>query len=341
MEAVLTQQLREPLTEKRLREKVPRLTAIEDPVSQLVQNQYEENPYPRWVRAAAETPDTLDNFLRGKFVRAGFARPPRPMQDILVAGCGTGQRAIALARKFPDTTVSAVDLSLASLAYARRKSDELSLGIDYGQGDILLLDGRPFDLIESLGVLHHLADPFAGWRNLLSLLRPGGVMLLGLYSPRARQPIVQARARIAELGRGSRAEDIRAFRQILMDSDAPEASILQSEDFFSLSACRDLLFHVQEHHIGLPQIAQFIGEQDLRLLGFELDDAVLGAYRRRFPQDTSATDLACWDAFEAEHPGLFGGMYMFWIQKPGGAAGEVLNSDPAHLQSNVQPGPPS
>jgi Flp pilus assembly protein TadD/2-polyprenyl-3-methyl-5-hydroxy-6-metoxy-1,4-benzoquinol methylase len=338
LEAVLTQQLREPMAEHRLRGEVMRLTAIEDPVSRLVQSQYEENPYPRWVRAAPETPDRIENFLSGKFART-FARPSTAMQDILVAGCGTGQRAIAMARKFPDAHVSAVDLSLASLAYARRKTDEAGLKIDYGQGDILLLEGRRFDLIESLGVLHHLADPFAGWRSLLSLLRPGGVMLLGLYSARARQPIARARARIAELALGSGAEDIRGFRQALMASDRPEASILDSEDFFSLSACRDLLFHVQEHHLSLPQIARFIAENDLRLLGFELEDAVLGAYRRRFPQDDSATDLACWDTFEAEHPGLFGGMYVFWIQTPGAGTREALNSGPALLQSEAKPGP--
>src|SRR6185437_5151958 len=125
---------------------------------------------------------------------------------------------------------------------------ELGLPIAYAQADILELAscGRSFDLIESLGVLHHLADPFAGWRALLSLLRPGGFMLLGLYSETARRPVMAARARIA--GREDSAEKIRRFRQELIQSGDPGsfASILDSEDFFSLSSCRDLLFHVQE-----------------------------------------------------------------------------------------------
>ncbi len=32
--------------------------------------------------------------------------------------------------------------------------------------------GRSFDVIDASGVLHHMADPIAGWRMLLSLLRP-------------------------------------------------------------------------------------------------------------------------------------------------------------------------
>jgi Flp pilus assembly protein TadD/2-polyprenyl-3-methyl-5-hydroxy-6-metoxy-1,4-benzoquinol methylase len=327
VEAVLTQQVREPLRELRLRADIPRLTGIENPVSRLVQNQYEENPYPRWVRAAPETPDTIGNFLGSKFPFARFERPAgRSHQDILIAGCGTGQRSIAMARRFGGRQMLAVDLSLASLGYARRKSEELELTIAYAQADILELEtvgglgGRQFDLIESLGVLHHLADPWAGWRALLSLLRPGGFMLLGLYSEMARRPVLAARARIAERGVGSGAEDIRSFRQELIQSGDPRpyASILESEDFFSLSACRDLLFHVQEQHMTLAEIARFTQSHNLRLLGFELDDAVLAAYRKRFPQDRAATDLACWEAFEADHPGLFGGMYIFWVQKPSG-----------------------
>jgi len=320
VEAVLIQQLREPLLERRLRADIPRLTEIENPVSRLVQTQYEENPYPRWVRPAPETPDTIGNFLTAKFPLAAFERPAgHKPPDILIAGCGTGQRSIAMARKFGASHMLAVDLSLASLGYARRKSEEAGLPIAYAQADILELGRnfdsgeRRFDLIESLGVLHHLADPWAGWRALLSLLRPGGFMLLGLYSEMARRPVMAARARIAERG----VEDISSVRQELIQSGDAYASILESEDFFSLSACRDLLFHVQEQRMTLREIAGFIQDHNLRLLGFELDDAVLAEYRKRFPQDRAATDLASWEAFEMDHPGLFGGMYIFWVQKPG------------------------
>ena len=141
VEAVLTQQLREPLRELRLRADIPRLTGIENPVSRLVQNQYEENPYPRWVRPAPETPDTIGNFLSSKFPFAQFERPAgRSLPDILIAGCGTGQRSIAMARKFGAPHMLAVDLSLASLGYARRKSEELGLTIAYAQADILELE---------------------------------------------------------------------------------------------------------------------------------------------------------------------------------------------------------
>ena len=42
--------------------------------------------------------------------------------SILVAGCGTGQHSIGTASRFSSCHVTAVDLSLASLAYAQRKT---------------------------------------------------------------------------------------------------------------------------------------------------------------------------------------------------------------------------
>src|SRR5215471_19250288 len=185
--ANVAQQVREPREERQYRDLIPRLTAIDDDVSVLVRDQYEENPYPRWVHAASvPEPTTIDDHLRNQFPSAPF----RPLGssggiDVLVAGCGTGRHPIEVARKYKDARVLAIDLSLTSLCYAKRKTPAPVAGrIEYVQADILKLGSieRTFDLIDASGVLHHLADPLAGWRALLSLLRPGGFMRVGLYS---------------------------------------------------------------------------------------------------------------------------------------------------------------
>jgi SAM-dependent methyltransferase len=192
--------------------------------------------------------------------------------------------------------------------------------IEYAQADILALGslGRSFDVIESSGVLHHLADPFAGWRVLLSLLRPGGFMTIGLYSEIARANIVGARAFIAERGYAATAEDIRRCRQdIIALDDGRHAlrSIAKIGDFFSTSGCRDLLFHVQEHRLNLTRIAEFLAANDLRFIGFELEPSVLRQYLSKVPADTAMIDLASWDVFERENPDTFSAMYQFWVQK--------------------------
>jgi Flp pilus assembly protein TadD/SAM-dependent methyltransferase len=321
--ALLTQQVREPREEQALRVALPRLTPIADEVSRRVQQQYEENPYPRWVRLGrAPQPKPLDALLRELFPRA----PLRPLGydqvDFLVAGCGTGQHPLERARQLAGVRILAIDLSAASLAYALRKTRELGVaGIEYAQADILQLGAleRRFDAIETSGVLVAIADPFAAWRVLLALLKPGGLMSVGLYSETARRNIVRAQKFLAANGYGGDPDGIRRGRQAIMDLpvDDPVRAVLAVGDFYSASNCRDLLFHVQETRFTIPQIAAFLAQHRLTFLGFALDPAVRRAYRARFPDDPAETNLGHWHQFEQEHPDTFISMYQFWVQKPG------------------------
>src|SRR5262249_35837670 len=52
LEGLFTQQIAEPREEMRLRGEIARLTGIDDETSRQVREQYEENPYPRWVDVA-------------------------------------------------------------------------------------------------------------------------------------------------------------------------------------------------------------------------------------------------------------------------------------------------
>ena len=318
LQAVLTQQLVEPREEKEDRDKIPRLTKIEDRVSRLVGQQYEENPYPRWVVTPSNRgPMSVEQYLRAQFPSASFAGAAHEGQtDILIAGCGTGQQAIVTARRFASANVLAVDLSVASLCYARRMSRVLDVrNIEYAQADLLELAsiGRRFDVIEASGVLHHLADPMQGWRVLVDLLRPGGVMHVGLYSKAARRQIEAARAYAAERGLRANAQDIRRCRREILTT--PMKSVALFADFFTISECRDLLFHVQEHTLSIPQISTFLREHNFRFIGFELPPQVAAGYRFRFPEDGTMTNLDSWNVFETENPATFASMYQFWIQK--------------------------
>ena len=172
-------------------------------------------------------------------------------------------------------------------------------------------------MIESSGVLHHLQNPFEGWEVLLSLLKPHGLMKLGFYSDIARRDIVKVRDMIAKEGIGSSAREIRTYRKHLLGLKDLEGFgwFLTSSDFFSTSACRDLLFHIQEHRMTLPILSNFFKEKNLSFLGFIINSSVRSSYKNRFPNDTYATDLNNWHIFEQENPDAFRSMYQFWIQK--------------------------
>ena len=313
-------QIVEPLEERRLAAEIPSIGEPKSAVSAAVRSQYEANPYPRWVRtqtrfAAAPLSEIVRELFPGTPVNTGPAR-------ILVAGCGTGQNAIASARRFADSTVLAVDLSRASLGYAKRKTDELGISsITYRHADLLALDAlsERFQLIEASGVLHHLEDALAGWRVLAGLVEPGGFMRIGLYSERGRRHVTHAREFIAARRFEATAQGIRQARDaILAAKDDPLLAIVaRNEDFYSLSGCRDLLFHVQELRFTLPQIAAMIRTLGLEFLGFEFPDSGIttSRYRARFPDDRALTNLESWDRFEEENAETFARMYQFWVRK--------------------------
>ncbi len=319
VDSLVARQVLEPLEEARVSGSVPALGGIDDAVSSAVRRQYESNPYPRWVRTARTEALARPRAVFAQlFPWENFDAVPDSGLKILVAGCGTGKHPIDTAHRFVGSEILAVDLSRASLAYALRKSAELGLArIRYLQADILQLGsiGERFHVIECTGVLHHLAEPLAGWRVLKALLAPRGLMRIGLYSELARRHVVRAR----ELARSfaPTPQDILRLRaRVRASGDEDMISKLErSVDFFSVSGCRDLMFHVQEQRFTLPQIASMIGALGLDFLGFELrDPAVALGYGSRFPEEPRRRDLARWHAYEEEFPDTFSTMYQFWVR---------------------------
>lgn len=308
--------------ERAMRPGIPALTPIGAGISSLVRGQYEENPYPRWKHK----PQSTGRVSAARLLTAlipGFPAPARFHQpiDLLVAGCGTGLEAVNMDAQLITNSFLAIDLSRASLAYALRMTRQLEVGegIEFRQADILELDGleRSFDLITSVGVLHHLEEPLAGWRILTRRLRPGGVMYVGLYSEYAGQTVLKARALIEKRGWEATPENMRQFRREVLDQAHEELNLLPNwRDFYSLSMVRDLVFHVNEHRFTFPKIKACLGELGLTFLGLEgLSPAILQAYRQMFPDDPGATNLDYWARFEEQNSLTFVNMYRFFVAK--------------------------
>ncbi len=287
----------------------------------VVREQFEQHPYPRWLELPRREPVSYADYLSDRF--AHFTAPEYLSQpvEVLAAGCGTGQEALAIAAARAPCRVLGLDLSRRSLAYAQRMA--AVTGIDnvvFLQGDILNAArlGKHFHVIESTGVLHHMADPLAGWRALSERLEPRGLMKIGLYSERARADVVLAREQIHAASLSPVDSDIRAFRAetLCAPAGAPLAGLADSEDLFTMSACRDLLFHAMEHRFTIPAIAAALDELELDFIGFDLPiPGVLHEYRDFNPADAEMRDLSGWERFEAERPELFAALYVFWCQK--------------------------
>lgn len=310
--------------ERRLKTTIRSTAEPKDLTSREVQAQYESHPYPRWFGLSLTWRTSVGKHLSEQFPHF---RPPeflfQPVR-LLNAGCGTGREVLSVHATWQTAEITAVDLSMSSLAYAARMAQVHGVDdeIEFVQADILELpalfrDTEPFDVICSSGVLHHMEDPLQGWRALMQVLRPGGVMRIGLYSATARRQVLRAREMIGEQGLDASPDGIRRFRQAVFKSADPELSALaRFSDLFNMSGCRDLLFHVREWDYTLPDIRRFLDELGLELIGFEGIEGAKAAYARAFPDDASMTNLDHWTIWERRHPDTFAAMYNMVVRKP-------------------------
>ena len=317
---VFTRQVTEPKIENNLKQSLPLLENITNNISSKVKVQYETSPYPKWVNLKLQLKPATISKVVSEIKLKIFDDKIREIEapDILIAGCGTGQHSIETAARFKDSKVLAIDLSSSSLSYAKRKTEELNIqNIDYMQADILDLDkqDRQFDIVESVGVLHHMDEPIVGWNKLKDCLKPGGLMKIGLYSELARQHIVKMRKEISKAGLGSSNAEMRSFRNMLMKSDKNYHNlILNSPDLYSMSTLKDLLFHVQEHRFTITQIQDCLSELGMKFCGFEAKQIVLH-FKQTNTGDSDPYNLDKWKVYEEANPRTFAGMYQFWCQK--------------------------
>ena len=306
--------------ENQITRSIKSISKFKDKVSIKVKKQYEENPYPRWENLGLSIePRNIKDVINDSDLNLDLKKITNSKNPkILIAGCGTGQHAITTASKYKNSKILALDLSLKSLSYAKRKAKELKINnIDFIQGDILDLESidRKFDIIESVGVLHHMDDPFKGWKILTSCLNDDSLMLIGLYSEKARKHITQIRNKINKLKLQTNYKNIIKFRKDLIEDNNDQWNYIKSSpDFYTVSGVRDLLFHVQEHQFTISKIKKYLDKLELIFLGFE-DKLVIENFKINYSDKDDLFNLDKWEEYEKSNPRIFAGMYQFWCQK--------------------------
>lgn len=135
----------------------------------------------------------------------GDARTLRPLagKTALDVGCGAGLLAEPLARMGADVT--GVDAAPENIAAARAHAAGQGLAIRYQAGELAALPPATFDLVTSMEVVEHVADPAAFIGELAARLAPGGLMILSTPNRTALSKLllVEGAERVGAVPRGT------------------------------------------------------------------------------------------------------------------------------------------
>lgn len=130
----------------------------------------------------------IDRLWRRRAVRLAARTTPRRLLDVAT---GTGDLAIALARRIPGAQVMGMDLSEKMLDVARRKVAAAGLDarvvLEVGDAEHLALADRAVDAVTVAFGVRNFGDLETGLREMARVLRPGGqVVILEFSTPRNR-----------------------------------------------------------------------------------------------------------------------------------------------------------
>ena len=210
-------------------------------------------------------------------------KPEREDIRILDAGCGTGVGTEYLIHLNPQAEVVGIDISEKALAVARERAHRSGVAVNRARPvefhqlnleEAGTLPGQ-FDLINCVGVLHHLPDPDAGMKALANKLSPGGIMHVFVYGELGRWEVRLMQQAIALLqgNRGDYREGVRLGRQLFASLPENNRLLKREQERWSLDNRKDETFadmyvHPQEIDYNIETLFKLIEASGLEFLGF-------------------------------------------------------------------------
>ncbi len=249
-------------------------------VSQAVQKLYDTYPFPpdplldeippgynwRWQWQASHS------FCLGQMAAKSDVR-------ILDAGCGTGVSTEYLVHLNPQANVVAIDISAGTLAVAKERCRRSGAErVEFHHMSLFDVDQLPgqFDLINSVGVLHHTADPKGGIQALAKKLAPGGLLHIFVYGEVGRWEISLMQKAIRMLQgdkKGDYTDGVKVGREIFANLPETNRLVTREKSRWSLENQRDECFadmyvHPQEIDYNAETIFELIDAAGLEFMGF-------------------------------------------------------------------------
>ncbi len=220
---------------------------------------------------------TAYNFCTGR-------KPPRLDIRILDAGCGTGSGTDYLIHLNPEAEIIAIDISEKALEVAQERCKRSGVIAKHQKPvtfhhlkleEATQLSGE-FDLINCVGVLHHLPEPEKGIQALAKKLAPSGLLHIFVYAELGRWEISLMQKAIALLQgnkRGDYQDGVKVGRDIFAGLPENNRLLKQEKERWALENHRDEAFadmyvHPQEIDYNIETLFQLIDASGLEFVGF-------------------------------------------------------------------------
>ncbi|MCP2727729.1 class I SAM-dependent methyltransferase [Limnofasciculus baicalensis] len=206
-------------------------------------------------------------------------KPQRQDIRILDAGCGTGVGTEYLVHLNPQASVVGIDVSGGALDVARERCRRSGANrVEFHHQslyDVAQIEGE-FDLINSVGVLHHLPDPIRGIQALAGKLAPGGLFHIFVYAELGRWEIQLMQEAIALLQgdkRGDYRDGVSVGRQLFASLPENNRIVKREKERWSWENQRDECFadmyvHPQEVDYNIQTLFELIDASGLEFVGF-------------------------------------------------------------------------
>lgn len=254
---------------------------MSDPkVSAAVASLYNTYPFP--PEPILDEPPPGYNWRWNWQAAYSFCTGQKPARDnirILDAGCGSGVSTEYLVHLNPEASVVGIDLSEGTLAVAKercQRSGATRVNFHHlSLFDADQLEGE-FDLINSVGVLHHTADPIRGIQALANKLATGGLLHIFVYGELGRWEIRLMQEAIAILQgdqRGDYVNGVKIGRELFANLPENNALRRRETERWELEnkqdACfADMYVHPQELNYNVNTLFELIDASGLDFLGF-------------------------------------------------------------------------
>lgn len=256
------------------------LTMSDQAISAAVAKLYNTYPFP--PEPLLDNPPPGYNWRWNWLAAYNFCTGQKPQKQdirILDAGCGTGVGTEYLVHLNPDAQVVAIDLSEGALSVAKERCHRSGANrVEFHHlslYDVEQVSGE-FDLINCVGVLHHLPDPIRGIQALAKKLAPGGLMHIFVYGELGRWEIQLMQKAIALLqgdNRGDYRDGVQLGRKIFASLPENNRILKREKDRWALENYRDECFadmyvHPQEIDYNTETLFQLIEASGLEFVGF-------------------------------------------------------------------------